>query len=104
MLRYVCGGACGPCREIDVLRRKEKLREAGDDEEERRRAARFETRGVRRCKQWECATFLNRDYNAAVNIGCRLRDALNAPDSYTTLYVRPEDVAIDRLQSLVNSE
>lgn len=99
---HVCQGPCGPCAEIDRLRRKVKLEEAGGDEILRRRASRFETRGVRRCKQRDCATFLNRDYNAAVNIGRRLSVLLAQPEARVpNTYVRPEDALVTRLQACV---
>ena len=38
-------------------------------------------RGVRRCTNVGCATFHNRDYNAAMNIGTRCKQLL-WPDLY----------------------
>ena len=52
--------------------------------QERKKAMRYSVRGMRRCCNVDCAAFLNRDHNAAVNIGHRLRrivdDALDERD------------------------
>ena len=47
----------------------QKLREEGCEDERRIRKARwFSVRGLRRCQNNECAAYLNRDHNAAINI------------------------------------
>ena len=67
-----CNSVCGPCHEVDARRKEEKLRklrEEGCEDERRIRKARwFSVRGLRRCQNNECAAYLNRDHNAAINI------------------------------------
>lgn len=72
----ICQHECGPCKEVDEWHRPRKYMEAKTFKE-RNRAMKFSVRGMRRCCNVECAAFLNRDHNAAVNIGHRLRRILD---------------------------
>jgi len=53
-----CLGVCGPCVEVDSQRVKE---------------GKKKVRGLRRCQNEECMIFLNRDRNAAINIGTNFK-------------------------------
>ena len=79
----ICGHECGPCKEVDEWHRPIKYMNA-KTHKERKNAMNFSVRGMRRCCNVDCAAFLNRDHNAAVNIGHRLRrimdDALDSRD------------------------
>ena len=46
------------------------------EERDIKRAKRFSVRGLRRCQNEGCAVYHNRDYNAAYNIGVRLKTLL----------------------------
>ena len=72
----VCGGECGPCKEVDAARRVEMIASAGDEEAKLRRARHYSVRGLRRCCNNACLVHLNRDYNAAINIQRRCMSLL----------------------------
>ena len=59
------------------------MAERAKTEKETKRAERFSVRGLRRCQNEECAVYHNRDYNAALNIGVRLK-TLFWPHMYAT--------------------
>ena len=72
-----CGSLCGPCEEVDAIRRA-KMAQRAKDEEQVKRAKRFSVRGLRRRQNEGCAVYHNRDYNAAFNIGVRFQDVVLA--------------------------
>lgn len=76
----VCGSQCGPCREVDAVRRIQKVAAAGDDEKKLRAARRYSVRGLRRCSNNACLAHLNRDHNAAINIQRRCVAMLSGND------------------------
>lgn len=68
----LCGSSCRECAEVDVQFRTRLLAKA-DTDEKRRRAERATVRGLRRCQNECCSAYLNRDYNAAINIQRRCK-------------------------------
>ena len=91
---------------------REKMLERAVTDEEKKKARRFSVRGLRRCKNEECAVFLNRDYNAAMNIGIRCKSLL-WPDLYPSAPMDWEppgsldcaqvDAELDALHAEINS-
>lgn len=71
----ICGSECGPCEEVDALRRAERMAKA-TSEESLNKAKRYSVRGLRRCCNEFCSAHLNRDYNAAVNIQRRCKSLI----------------------------
>ena len=71
----LCDHECGPCAEVDAWHRQQRVARCASDDE-RRRASKFSVRGLRRCTNAACAAHLNRDLNAAINIGRRCLDGL----------------------------
>ena len=98
-----CGYLCGPCDEADAVHQEKMLGRAVTDEE-KKKARRFSVRGLRRCKNEACAIFLNRDYNAAMNIGIRCKSLL-WPDLYPSAPMDWEPPgSLDRLAVQVDAE
>lgn len=76
----LCCSVCDSCRDVDAWHRErmlESLKEKGcNDSNCIRKAMRFSVRGLRRCQNNACAAYLNRDYNASVNIQRRCSSLL----------------------------
>ncbi|KAL1496786.1 hypothetical protein AB1Y20_014374 [Prymnesium parvum] len=70
---------CKSVSEVDATLREEKMG-AATSPQEVYRASRCELRSLRRCHNASCRKVLNRDRNAAVNIGRRLHDYLLPDD------------------------
>ncbi|KAL1504762.1 hypothetical protein AB1Y20_008538 [Prymnesium parvum] len=70
---------CTSVSEVDATLREQKMG-AATSPQEVYRASRFELRSLRRCHNASCRKVLNRDRNAAVNIGRRLHDYLLLDD------------------------
>lgn len=96
----LCGGVCKECEEADVQFRTRLLAKA-DTDEKRRRAERATVRGLRRCQNECCSAFLNRDYNAAVNIQRRCKQLLS-DEPVAPLSNMDED--FERLRHLLEQE
>lgn len=91
----LCGHRCGPCVEADNRRRSENQRResflsssspdegASGPQRVRHRLPPQCVRGLRRCHNENCAAHLNRDHNAAINIGRRCREMLLSSSSST---------------------
>lgn len=79
----ICGDICQRCEEVDTIQRvrRESL---ATDEVSRTKARCYTVRGLRRCCNVNCSAFLNRDHNAAVNIGQRLKSRLNGDNDDAT--------------------
>ena len=90
-----CLSECGPCAEVDEAHRERMVAEANGDVEKIRRAQRFSVRGVRRCCNNDCAAYLNRDYNAAINIQRRCKSSLTG--SSEAIETDTVDARLDRL-------
>ena len=72
------GSLRGPCREVDLARRAEVARRAKTGGETKE-AERLSVCGLRRCQNAESAVYHDRDYNAAFNIGVRLKTLFCPP-------------------------
>lgn len=98
----LCGCRCEACEEVDVVHRHRLVANAGDDPEKLRKAQQFSVRGLRRCTNNACASFLNRDRNAAVNIRRRCRSLLTTGQD---VFDSSDDVetALDGLQHVIDS-
>ncbi|KAL1504814.1 hypothetical protein AB1Y20_008588 [Prymnesium parvum] len=70
---------CKSVSEVDATLREKKMG-AATSPQEVYRASRFELRSLRRCHNASCRKVLNRDRNAAVNIGRRLHDYILLDD------------------------
>ena len=95
-----CGALCGPCKEIDALRRPHHIATA-KTEKAKEKAKHFSVRGLRRCNNAACAIFHNRDYNAAVNIGIRCKSLLLTGRDALPDHSSPEDEELNRLTAEV---
>lgn len=95
-----CGSICGPCSEVDSFHRQ-KLLLSSKTEEERKRASHFSVRGLRRCSNESCAVFHNRDFNAATNIGRRLKSLLTTGEDCLPSHSDSVDEELDRLQAVI---
>ena len=95
-----CGSVCRPCEEVDSFHRQKRL-EAAKTEEEKKRASRFSVRGLRRCSNESCAVFHNRDYNAATNIGRRLKSLLTTGEDCLPCHSDSVDDEMDRFQAVI---
>ena len=71
-----CGSECGPATDLEKVRRETMLAQASTDKEIKK-AKHYTIRGLRRCTNENCASFLHRDYNAAMGIGCRFKSIWN---------------------------
>ena len=72
----LCCSVCGPCQEVDSWHREKKIEEALKNDGCTKSAMKFSVRGLRRCQNNACAAYLNRDYNASVNIQRRCSSLL----------------------------
>ena len=75
-----CLSRCGPCAEVDARCSERRTyvsaeRDAGTIPPSTRLPPRS-CRGLRRCCSAECGVFLNRDHNAAMNIGLRCSEMI----------------------------
>ena len=95
-----CGALCGPCKEVDMERRKERIASAQTDDEQKK-ASHFSVRGLRRCHNAECAIFLNRDLNAAINIGRRCKSLLLSGQDHLPSHATDDDEELSRLTAEV---
>lgn len=84
-----CGHRCGACAEVDArcrARHESALasQKEGDGAPTHKNIAPPYARGLRRCCNPACGLFLNRDHNAAVNIGRRCAAALFGAQTEST--------------------
>ena len=105
-----CGGRCDGCMEVDNRCRQFRDQicqriECGILPSTTRRPP-LAARGLRRCTNPDCGIFLNRDHNAAVNIGRRCADAIfhesNPQDyfpSWADASTRDVDAYLDALET-----
>ena len=96
----VCGSLCGPCTEVDTERRAE-LYACAQTDNEKKRATHFSVRGLRRCHNAQCACYLNRDLNAAINIGHRCKSLLLSGRDHLPSHTKEDDEEFSRLAAEV---
>ena len=91
-----CGSLCGPCEEVDAEHRKIRMASA-KTEEEKKKASRFSVRGIRQCTNERCGVHLNRDLNAATNIGIRCKSLLLSGRDALPSHEKEDDQEFARL-------
>ena len=93
-----CFQKCGPFKELEEARRKERMLLA-TDEKEKKKASRLHVRGIRRCQNAECGAILHRDRNGACCIAINCRRIWRGEPRIRKLTA--EDIQLEKLQCAV---
>ena len=93
-----CFQKCGPFKELEEARRKERMLLA-TDEKERKKASRLHVRGIRRCQNAECGAILHRDRNGACCIAINCRRIWRGEPPIRKLTA--EDIQLEKLQCAI---